>query len=80
MSFGRGLRDASLFLNTLPLSQYLGSSDESVSKVTADTDNQLKTIEATYNQNKQIVLDKILAQVIKVNPEMHINSLNPKGY
>ncbi|KAI9034340.1 H+-ATPase G subunit-domain-containing protein [Hyaloraphidium curvatum] len=57
--------------------QYAGSSDEGVSKVTAETDVQLKTIEETFAKNKGMVLDKIMAQIIKVNPEIHINAFAP---
>lgn len=59
---------------------YLGSSDESVAKVTADTDVQLKTVEATFAKNKGKVLEKIMEQVVKVNPEVHINAFAPKSY
>lgn len=51
---------------------FLGSSDEVVGKVTKETDEQLKKIAETFAKNKGKVLEKVLEQVVRVNPEVRI--------
>ncbi|KXS17564.1 H+-ATPase G subunit [Gonapodya prolifera JEL478] len=50
--------------------QFLGSADETVSKVTAETDEKLKDVEVLFKKNKDQVLAKLLAEVVAVKPKV----------
>ncbi|KAJ3072597.1 H(+)-transporting V1 sector ATPase subunit G [Podochytrium sp. JEL0797] len=53
--------------------QYSGTSDDSFSKVNAETDQKIIEIDAAYKQNKSIAIERILASLVNVKPEVHVN-------
>ncbi|KND01820.1 V-type ATPase, G subunit [Spizellomyces punctatus DAOM BR117] len=58
--------------------QYTGSTDDIVSKANADTETQLKEVTAAYNRNKAQVIDKLLAGIVNVQPQIHQNAKQVK--
>ncbi|KAJ3247395.1 H(+)-transporting V1 sector ATPase subunit G [Chytriomyces hyalinus] len=54
--------------------QYSGSSDDSFSKVNTETDQKIVEINESFKKNKDIVIERMLAAMINVKPEVHINA------
>ncbi|KAJ3025323.1 UNVERIFIED_CONTAM: H(+)-transporting V1 sector ATPase subunit G [Siphonaria sp. JEL0065] len=54
--------------------KYSGSNDDSFAKVNAETDKKIIEIDAAYKQNKDQVIDRILASLVNVEPKVHINT------
>ncbi|KAI8832868.1 H+-ATPase G subunit-domain-containing protein [Chytridium lagenaria] len=54
--------------------QHSGSSDESFGKVNAETDIKIAEVKASYQKNKDQVIQKILTALVNVEPKIHINS------
>ncbi|CAG8578729.1 11490_t:CDS:2, partial [Ambispora leptoticha] len=53
--------------------KHVGSSGQSVAKVTADEQDKLKEIETAVEKNRSLVTERLLAAVTKVEPRMHRN-------
>ncbi|KAJ3102304.1 H(+)-transporting V1 sector ATPase subunit G [Phlyctochytrium planicorne] len=51
-----------------------GSTDESFSKVNLETDAKIEEVKAAYLKNKDQVIQKILAQLVNVDPKVHPNA------
>ncbi|KAJ3005719.1 H(+)-transporting V1 sector ATPase subunit G, partial [Thoreauomyces humboldtii] len=54
--------------------QYGGNTDEAVTTANAETEEQLKEVTTLYNKNKQQVIEKLLAGIVNVQPEIHPNA------
>jgi len=54
--------------------EHIGSSDEVNQKNTRESEEQIANIKATFQQNKNQVLDKLVKCVVTVEPKVHINS------
>ncbi|KAI8916753.1 hypothetical protein PhCBS80983_g04442 [Powellomyces hirtus] len=51
-----------------------GGSDDTVAKANAETEQQLKEVNALYAKNKAQVVDKLLSGIISVSPQVHPNA------
>ncbi|KAJ3132672.1 H(+)-transporting V1 sector ATPase subunit G [Geranomyces variabilis] len=54
--------------------QYAGSSDDTVSKANASTEEELTAVNALYAKNKQQVIEKLLGGIVNVQPQIHPNA------
>ncbi|KAI8618715.1 H+-ATPase G subunit-domain-containing protein, partial [Chytriomyces sp. MP71] len=50
--------------------KFSGSSDDSFTKVTADTDRKIVEIDAQCKQNKDLVIERMLAAMMNVKPQV----------
>ncbi|KAJ3167759.1 H(+)-transporting V1 sector ATPase subunit G [Geranomyces variabilis] len=54
--------------------QYAGSSDDTVAKANASTEEELKGVNVLYAKNKQQVIEKLLGGIVNVQPKIHPNA------
>jgi hypothetical protein len=50
--------------------QYTGSTDDSFGKVNQETEQKLVEITEAYKKNKDLVIDKLLASIVNVDPKV----------
>ncbi|KAJ3084845.1 H(+)-transporting V1 sector ATPase subunit G [Rhizoclosmatium sp. JEL0117] len=53
--------------------KFSGSNDDSFTKVNAETDQKIVEIDAAYKKNKDLVIERMLAGLVNVEPKVHIN-------
>lgn len=53
-------------------SQYSGSSDDTVTKANAETEQRLKEVNEAYHKNKDQVIQKLLAGIVNVQPQVNL--------
>ncbi|KAI9355416.1 H+-ATPase G subunit-domain-containing protein [Zopfochytrium polystomum] len=54
--------------------QFSGSADDSYGKVNAETDAKLAEIAEVYKKHKALVIEKMIAATVKVEPTVHVNA------
>ncbi|KAH6601836.1 hypothetical protein BASA61_001729 [Batrachochytrium salamandrivorans] len=54
--------------------QFAGDSDDSVTKAHQHTEQSLLEINAAVQKNKKAVIEKLLATIVKCEPQIHVNA------
>ncbi|RIA96470.1 H+-ATPase G subunit-domain-containing protein [Glomus cerebriforme] len=58
--------------------EHAGNSDQSFAKLNAETDAKLAAIQTAFDNNKNAVMEKLLAAVTTVEPKVHTNVKVPE--
>lgn len=53
--------------------QFSGSSDDAFSKLNAETEVRLAEVQEVYKKNRALVIEKMLAAAVNVEPTIHAN-------